>query len=96
MNRYRRMLKDERWSQRRNEIMRRDGYRCRRCGANGKLNVHHKRYIYGRHPWQYPDSNLITLCENCHRRVHLIQDIRYAVTILLMILAAYLMYLHLV
>lgn len=85
---YRRMLRDPRWSQRRKEIMRRDGYRCRRCGENRHLNVHHRWYVYGRQPWLYPDRCLITLCERCHRRVHLIQHIRRIFWIILLIIAA--------
>lgn len=86
--RYRKMLTDSRWSQRRLEIMRRDGFRCRRCGGKGKLNVHHRWYIYGRHPWQYPDRCLVTLCEKCHRHVHLMQHIRYALWLTLLLTAA--------
>lgn len=70
---YRQCLRDYRWKERRKEIMRREGFRCRRCGAKGRLNVHHRWYIYGRMPWQYPDRCLITLCEKCHRHVHFMQ-----------------------
>lgn len=94
MSEYRKMLNDVRWSQRRREIMRRDGFRCRRCGAKGRLNVHHRHYVYGRQPWQYPDSNLVTLCERCHRRVHLMQHVRWAIWMLIMMLAAYLLRRH--
>ena len=87
--RYRKMLTDSRWSQRRMEIMRRDGFRCRRCGGKGKLNVHHRWYIYGRQPWQYPDRCLVTLCERCHRHVHLMQHIRYALWLILLVTIAF-------
>lgn len=56
-------------------VLRRDGYRCRNCGAGHikdyKLNVHHIK------EWsKYPELrfklfNLITLCEEkCHRKKH--------------------------
>lgn len=87
--RYRKLLKDDRWSQRRQEIMRRDGFRCRRCGAKSKLNVHHRWYIYGRQPWQYPDRCLVTLCEKCHRHVHLMRHVRYAILLVILLAVAY-------
>lgn len=60
-------LKDPRWQKKRLAIMQRDDFTCQECGAKDKtLHVHHKTYIYGNDPWDYPDKNLITLCENCH------------------------------
>lgn len=34
------------------------------------LHVHHKYYIKGKLPWEYADESLITLCQNCHQKVH--------------------------
>jgi len=49
--------------------MERDGFSCRICGAEERtLNVHHKIYYKGRHPWEYHDDELVTLCEECHAR----------------------------
>ena len=87
--RYRKMLTDSRWSHRRLEIMRRDGFLCRRCGGKGKLNVHHRWYIYGRQPWQYSDHCLVTLCEKCHRHVHLMRHVRYVLWLILLVTAAF-------
>lgn len=87
--RYRRQLCDRRWHERRLEIMRRDGWRCRRCGGKGRLNVHHRWYVYGRQPWQYPDRCLVTLCEKCHRHVHLMRHLRYTLWLGLLMLTAY-------
>ena len=87
--RYRKLLKDDRWNQRRMEIMRRDGFRCRRCGAKSKLNVHHRWYIYGRQPWQYPDRCLVTLCEKCHRHIHLMRHVRSLIWIAVLLAIAY-------
>lgn len=69
--------------------MQRDGYRCRRCGSRGKLNVHHRWYVYGRKPWQYPDRCLITLCERCHRHVHLMRYVRKVIILIIMLLVFY-------
>ena len=68
------LLKDWRWKERRSEILQRDDYTCQRCYADRSddvlLNVHHKYYIEGRMPWDYPDDALVTLCEECHKREH--------------------------
>jgi 5-methylcytosine-specific restriction endonuclease McrA len=34
------------------------------------LQVHHKRYIEGRPLWDYDNSDLITLCKQCHTILH--------------------------
>lgn len=34
------------------------------------LHVHHKYYIEDRNPWEYDDDALITLCSDCHAKVH--------------------------
>ncbi len=27
------------------------------------------KYLKGKEPWEYPDGELITLCDDCHERV---------------------------
>jgi hypothetical protein len=34
------------------------------------LNVHHKYYIQGYKPWEYDNEALVTLCEDCHKKLH--------------------------
>jgi hypothetical protein len=34
------------------------------------LNVHHKRYIPHKLPWEYADEDLRTLCAECHAATH--------------------------
>lgn len=34
------------------------------------LNVHHKRYIIQHKAWEYSDEDLITLCNECHTKIH--------------------------
>ena len=68
---YSEKLRDPRWQKRRLEIMQRDGWKCLRCGDSTKtLNVHHQEYIKGRDPWEYPESLLEILCEECHENHH--------------------------
>lgn len=47
----------------RDEILRRDRFHCRGCGADAGLVVHHRRE-------QNERRSLITLCLRCHVRVH--------------------------
>jgi 5-methylcytosine-specific restriction endonuclease McrA len=62
------LLKDPRWQRKRLEVMERDGFACVYCDSAEKtLNVHHSYYERGNAPWEYPDSSLHTLCEDCHR-----------------------------
>lgn len=34
------------------------------------LNVHHKRYILQKKAWEYNDDDLVTLCNECHEKIH--------------------------
>lgn len=68
---YAELLRDPRWQRRRLEIMQRDGWACAKCSTTtATLNVHHKAYLPGALPWQYPGANLVTLCEDCHHGEH--------------------------
>ena len=68
---YQEWLKDPRWIKRRNEILTRDKNTCQFCGAQDKyLHVYHREYFDGFFPWEYPDSTLVTLCEDCHKYIH--------------------------
>lgn len=71
---YKELLKDGRWQVKKTQIMQRDNFTCRMCGAKAAdgttLNVHHIQYRRGAKPWEYDDNELITLCENCHKTQH--------------------------
>jgi len=68
---YKEDLKDFRWAKKRKQIFIRDNYTCQKCKATTNLQVHHKKYINGRRPWQYNEKYLITLCDSCHKKEHL-------------------------
>lgn len=78
---YRELLFDSRWLEKRANIIKRDNYCCKICGAKEKLVVHHKQYHFNAKtkeknmPWDYDDKYLVTLCESCHRRGHAKFDI---------------------
>ena len=59
-------MSDWQWK---NQIKKRDGYVCRRCGFDKNLHVHHilpkDKYPYEQ---DYPPNGL-TLCGNCHSRL---------------------------
>lgn len=52
----------------RQQILRRDGWRCQLCGAMSNLEVHHQQFRS--HSGKDSEENLITLCANCHAGVH--------------------------
>lgn len=58
------------WKEKRKVILERDRYQCRICGSKHNLVVHHIKYSEGKKAWQYPNLDLITLCRDCHDRVH--------------------------
>lgn len=39
------------------------------------LQVHHKKYIKNRELWEYSNDDLVTLCENCHNKEHVTNNI---------------------
>ena len=65
---YEERLQTKEWARTREQIFRRDGYRCRMCGrGNVQLNVHHCTYAnYGEERLE----DLITLCRTCHQHFH--------------------------
>lgn len=68
---YSEKLKDPRWQKKRLEVFQRDGFRCQLCDDDKTtLAVHHKKYASGKNPWDYDNNLLITLCENCHDKIH--------------------------
>lgn len=61
------------WRVKSDLIRRRDNNRCLLCGRtidDAQLQVHHLTYIEGCKPWEYPNECLITLCSNCHAKLH--------------------------
>ena len=53
----------------RQQILRRDGWRCQSCGTMSNLEVHHREFRS--HSGTDSEDNLITLCTACHATVHL-------------------------
>jgi 5-methylcytosine-specific restriction endonuclease McrA len=60
----------------RQQVLRRDGWRCQSCGAMSNLQVHHQQFRSlrgGDIEW-----NLITLCASCHSQLHGKQAAKHA------------------
>lgn len=68
---YREYLQTDHWKEMRRVALRRARYRCQLCHANTPLNVHHR--TYERRGCEEP-SDLIALCEPCHRKFHDIKE----------------------
>jgi hypothetical protein len=79
---YSEKLKSPFWQKKRLMIFNRDGWACVQCGSTTvTLQVHHKKYVYGREPWEYDNKELETLCENCHRGEHNIAPVHVSVAV---------------
>ena len=74
---YAEMLKDPRWVEKSKEIKEWDREVCQLCGDNSNLQVHHLCYDKNRMPWDYPRKALVTLCDNCHKKIHNFDKIFY-------------------
>jgi len=50
-------------------IFARDGKKCRACGSEKRINCHHieEKHLFSRLENSFTDSNLITLCDRCHK-----------------------------
>jgi len=52
------------WRRIRDSVIRRDGFKCVQCGANGPLEVDHILSVAKGGSWE--PTNLQTLCRDCH------------------------------
>jgi len=58
----------------RQQVLRRDGWRCQLCGAMSNLEVHHQEFRS--HSGDDSEDNLITLCTPCHHVTHRIAIVK--------------------
>nr|DAX89298.1 MAG TPA: NinG recombination protein [Caudoviricetes sp.] len=62
------------WRDKRDEILKRDNFECQKCKGKGRyskaITVHHIKH-YKKYPsLALTDSNLISLCNQCHNEEH--------------------------
>jgi 5-methylcytosine-specific restriction endonuclease McrA len=50
------------------QVLERDGWRCQVCGSMQNLQAHHLKFRS--HSGSDEEQNLITLCAECHERMH--------------------------
>ena len=61
-------LDSESYRQLHRQVLQRDGWRCQMCGSMRCLEVHH--LIFRSHCGGDLEENLITMCAECHKKVH--------------------------
>jgi len=66
---YAEFLKSNYWKRVRKKVLKRDNYKCYICGSEDRLNVHHGTYAHYRMEHKHL-SDLVTLCESCHKKEH--------------------------
>lgn len=62
------VYRSQRWVAVRLQAKRRDGFRCVKCGAVGRLEVDHIAPVRSAPDLSFVLSNLQTLCAACHSR----------------------------
>ena len=65
----RRKLDSDSYRKLHRQVLERDGWRCQACGSMHHLQIHH--LLFRSHSGGDTEHNLITLCVDCHHRVHL-------------------------
>jgi 5-methylcytosine-specific restriction endonuclease McrA len=61
-------LDPDAYNQLRKQVLERDSWRCQHCGSRSQLEVHHLTYRSSM--GSDIEENLITLCNECHQRIH--------------------------
>lgn len=67
---YKEQLKDKRWFDFREKILKTRGRACENCGSTTHLQVHHLRYRALHYAWEYKVKEVVVLCAFCHAKVH--------------------------
>jgi len=69
---YKELLRRPQWLRKRAKIIELYKRTCQHCRkVTDFLTIHHRYYVSGRMPWQYPDWALIPVCDQaCHWILH--------------------------
>lgn len=70
-NEFKNLYRKKEWFTFRDKILKRDEYKCYKCGNTNNLQVHHHvPYVKNKKPWEYELEECITLCKGCHAKEH--------------------------
>ena len=58
------------WKKKRKAILNRDDHKCKICGCTNNLQVHHILSISTHPTLRLEDTNLISVCTDCHEKIH--------------------------
>ena len=78
MTSYYEKLKDVRWQKKRLEVLNERQWTCQHCGIGGgelhgkQLQVHHGYYEKNLDPWEYDNTTLWVLCNECHENIEVL------------------------
>ena len=64
---YKQYLNSPHWQKIRQAVFKEYGHRCDHCGSSKNLHIHHITY---EHLGEEEISDLVPLCEDCHKRLH--------------------------
>lgn len=64
---YQAYLKSPHWQAIRRKVFKEYGHRCDHCGSSKNLHIHHITY---KNLGEEEISDLVPLCEDCHKRLH--------------------------
>lgn len=72
---YQEQYKHPSWQKKRLEVLDEHNYTCQECGnKEEQLHVHHTNYRKGNKIWEYDSLELMCLCDNCHKKYHMVID----------------------
>lgn len=70
---YREYLQSYEWEVKRENRLEIDEYECQKCGSTTNLHVHHLTY---ENIFEENMEDLLTLCADCHKEEHLIEEVK--------------------
>lgn len=60
----------KKWALKKSEVLRRDKFYCQICCESNSLEVHHILPKSTHPELTFDDENLITICKECHKKMH--------------------------
>ena len=70
---YKDFLNTKYWKAITHRVKTRAEYHCQICDSKGKMEVHHKTYENHGYEYDFWETDLICLCEECHRKIHALE-----------------------